>query len=134
MSCVTDLILIGTGIELSCDGKPTDLMQRINNYLTEHGDGPMVQVSQLAGGYKGMQAHVFLGAYNHFNTERFVEFLESLDDTRHTGLQLLAQEEGECKFTFIWESTAGRADNHLRTCHTVEYPGCDPRCRRGADR
>jgi len=75
-------------------------MDEVQHWLQEHEEGAeLVEVSEQAGGNKGMQGHVWTGAFNYFGTNGFIEMLELVEFRKPEAVKLLVKEEHDEVFT-----------------------------------
>lgn len=81
----------------------------VNQWMADHNHGPLPPVGAhpaAFGGSKAMQPAVYIGSYNYFETDEFVDFLKSIDwPVNHYGhrsfdeAQLFVREESERVFS-----------------------------------
>lgn len=99
MSQVTDILLLGSCIDANDKdyaGRPSGMARgilRIQEWLREHGHGPLKEIGDHAGGGKHFQADVWAGAYNAFDTEGFLAEVAACEWFLPQTMMLLIQEE-----------------------------------------
>ena len=82
MSYVTSVVL---HVDLSEDGFDCDdnlehgrRLRSINIWLRELGFGPLKELGDGAGGNKNAQVYIYCAAYNHFEDEKFLEYVKEI--------------------------------------------------------
>jgi hypothetical protein len=56
------------------------IINRLNTWLRLEGHGSLLEVDQNSGGEKGFEPCVYLGAFNYFNSYRFVELCKLIKE------------------------------------------------------
>jgi hypothetical protein len=125
MSFVTNAILsIGIGESACRDVKPKtvpygllravvqeyELVREINQWLNDHGHGAfgeMITAGNVAGGDKGFEATVYVGAFNHLDVLDFIDFVRKRPWRSPEAVQLFVKCQEENKFT-VYEIPASR--------------------------
>lgn len=108
MSVVTNVLL--TGIY------STPVAVRLNSWLVEQERvGQLVEVSGHAGGYKAMETHVWAGAFNYLEMDKFVEAYRKalFQNVRRDGIQLFVQRQDDSTFLLI--DPRADVDYHYRS-------------------
>jgi hypothetical protein len=116
MSLVTNVIL-SIGHENTCkDVKPKivpygllravvseyELVREINQWLDKHDHGPFgeeITAGNVAGGDKGFEANVYVGAFNYLVLSEFVDFVLTRPWQSPESVQLFVKCQEEDKFT-----------------------------------
>jgi hypothetical protein len=89
MSVVTDIIVTYSGLD-------DDKLDTINAWMVtqrEYEGDRFVAVDEKAGGGKAMQANVALGAFNYFELDEFLVFLDTIEWERPEAVKVFVQEE-----------------------------------------
>ena len=58
------------------------VIDRLNTWLNLRGHSRLLQVDHLSGGEKAFEAYVYLGAFNYFDSNRFIEFCKLIKRKR----------------------------------------------------
>jgi hypothetical protein len=138
MSSVTNVILLTMCGELRDEYNPTPILTNLNNWLAENhygalDNGPLVVVNHLGGGFKCITSDIAIGAFNYFDVEEFVQQVLSQDWQSPKCVQLMIKDENDELWSFVLAGGGLPKPDHLPTCHSEKYKGCDPKCRRGAE-
>jgi len=103
MSVVTNLILLFSKSE-DC----TIIEQQLAEF--KYSNNIIFQIASIEndklpkgwyGGSKYMEANIYLGAFNHFNTNDFINHLKSIKWENPQDVQIIVKEENEFKFKLI---------------------------------
>ena len=95
MSHVTDIILIDSGFNYP------KCFRQIYSWLYYRYGSSLKHIDANAGGNKVMQCDVYVGAFNHMDITKFVDFLNFLPWDNHNAIQLLMKDEHDEKFILI---------------------------------
>ena len=103
MSNVTSIMLCFSPYEeYDIDGTII-IANRINSWVKETmaDNRVLVQASDKAGGDRVFQHFVYMGAFNYFPTDRFIEFLRQLEWISPEFVQIFVKEEDDEDFTMM---------------------------------
>jgi len=99
MSHVSDVIIcLSPGEEID-DNATTPPIQEINKYLMAQNRGELKKVDDYAGGYKAVQAAVWMGAFNHLDIPEFLNVVKAQQWEGREIVQVFIKDEHEKTFT-----------------------------------
>lgn len=101
MSKVTDVILTASLMEEMDDSGTSPAANRLSAWLEEKHRSPLVRVDGSAGGFKVMQALVFLSAVNYLDEDGFIEAVRSAGWEDPQSVRVLFNREGSEGFELV---------------------------------
>src|SRR3954469_16334874 len=71
---------------------------QLNEWLKANGHGPLSKLDEQAGGQKMFTANLYLGAFNNFSVDDFIEAIRSLSWKEPESVQLFIERENDERF------------------------------------
>jgi len=95
MSSVTDVILSISSLETQLP------ITKINGYLFDIHKSILKNVNEYSGGNKEMKSRIFIGAFNYFNIDDFLDIMEQQKWIEKESIDIFIKTESDICFTTI---------------------------------